>query len=134
MWDISARNLSAALCVRILYYTFLSTCLQSSGLKNLTIAFSEFAFGSRSLSKVLSKLHHECLKGLKLTGVTLRFGELRQYLAPVEGPCDVVLKTVESLSGKWAEELDSLRGLSRVSITVVDPFGVEFCETQFRDL
>ncbi|KAG7406469.1 hypothetical protein Forpe1208_v013670 [Fusarium oxysporum f. sp. rapae] len=119
---------------RDIVFDFLSALLQPSGLEHLTIAFSEFALDSRSLGKVLAGAHNACLKQLRLTGATLRAGELAQYLAHVKGPCDVVLESAELLGGTWAEEADDLRGLSRVSTTVVDPFGAEFRNGQFQDM
>ncbi|KAF4959427.1 hypothetical protein FGADI_1648 [Fusarium gaditjirri] len=115
-------------------FGFLSAFLQTPGLEQLTIAFSGLTLGSHSLGKVLARAHHRRLKRLRLTGATFRAGELGRYLARVESPCDVVLESTELLGGTWAEEADELRGLSRVSTTVVGPFGAEFRNGQFQDM
>jgi hypothetical protein len=101
---------------------FLSALLQPSGLENLTINF----FNLRSLNDLLAGAHNKRLKRLHLVGARLKAGKLGQYLARVEGPCDVVLEHVEILGGRWADEADELRGLSRASTTVIQPFGDEF--------
>ncbi|EGU80601.1 hypothetical protein FOXB_08885 [Fusarium oxysporum f. sp. conglutinans Fo5176] len=101
---------------------FLSALLQPSGLENLTISF----FNLRSLNELLAGAHNKCLKRLHLVGARLKAGKLGQYLTRVQGPCDVVLEHVEILGGRWEDEADELRGLSRASTTVVQPFGDEF--------
>jgi hypothetical protein len=101
---------------------FLSALLQSSGLENLSVSF----FNLRSLNELLAGAHNKSLKRLHLAGVRLSTGRLGEYLARVQGPCDVVLEHVEILGGRWADEADELRGLSRASTTVVKPFGDEF--------
>ncbi|KAG5798108.1 hypothetical protein H9Q69_002852 [Fusarium xylarioides] len=101
---------------------FLSALLEPSGLEDLTIN----SFNLRSLNELLAGAHSKCLKRLHLVGARLKTGQLGQYLARVEGPCDVVLEHVEILGGRWADEADELRGLSRASTTVVRPFGDEF--------
>ncbi|KAH6959546.1 hypothetical protein DER45DRAFT_584953 [Fusarium avenaceum] len=90
--------------------------------------------GSRSLIKVLAGARNKCLRQLRLKGAALRKSELGQYLAHVKGSCNVVLESAELLDGKWVDEVDELRGLSGVSITVIDPFGAEFLGGQFRDM
>ncbi|EWY80969.1 hypothetical protein FOYG_15261 [Fusarium oxysporum NRRL 32931] len=101
---------------------FLSALLEPSGLENLTIN----SFNLRSLNELLGGAHNKCLKRLYLVGARLKAGKLGQYLTRVQGPCDVVLEHVEILGGRWADEADELRGLSRASTTVVQPFGDEF--------
>ncbi|KAF5543206.1 hypothetical protein FPHYL_11321 [Fusarium phyllophilum] len=101
---------------------FLSALLESSGLEDLTIN----SFNLRSLNELLAGAHSKCLKRLHLVGARLKAGQLGQYMARVKGPCDVVLEHVEILGGRWADEADELRGLSRASTTVVQPFGDEF--------
>ncbi|KAF5650926.1 hypothetical protein F25303_4187 [Fusarium sp. NRRL 25303] len=101
---------------------FLSALLQSSGVEDLTIS----SFNLRSLNELLTGAHNQSLKRLYLVGARLRAGILGEYLARVQGPCDVVLEQMEILGGKWADQADELRGLSRASTTVVQPFGDEF--------
>ncbi|KAF5716162.1 hypothetical protein FMUND_6505 [Fusarium mundagurra] len=101
---------------------FLSALLEPSGLEDLTIN----SFNLRSLNEILAGAHSKCLKRLHLVGARLKAGQLGQYLARVKGPCDVVLEHVEILGGRWADEADELRGLSRASTTVIQPFGDEF--------
>ncbi|KAF5567261.1 hypothetical protein FNAPI_725 [Fusarium napiforme] len=100
----------------------LSALLQASGLENLGVSF----FNLRSLNELLAGAHNNRLKRLHLVGARLSAGKLGEYLARVQGPCDVVLEHVEILGGRWADEADELRGLSRASTTVVKPFGDEF--------
>ncbi|CVL07478.1 uncharacterized protein FMAN_14384 [Fusarium mangiferae] len=119
---------------RDIVFDFLSTFLQAPNLEHLTIAFSEFALGSQSLIQVLAGAQNKCLRQLRLKGAALRKGELGQYLAHIKGSCNVVLESAELLDGEWADEADELRGLSGVSITVIDPFGAEFRSGQFRDM
>ncbi|KAF5589886.1 uncharacterized protein FSUBG_10992 [Fusarium subglutinans] len=101
---------------------FLSALLEPSRLKDLTIN----SFNLRSLNELLAGAHNTRLKRLHLVGARLKAGQLGEYLGRVEGPCDVVLEHVEILGGRWAGEADELRGLLRVSTTVVKPFGDEF--------
>nr|RBQ86869.1 hypothetical protein FVER53263_13042 [Fusarium verticillioides] len=101
---------------------FLSALLQTSGLENLSVSF----FNLRSLNELLAGAHNQSLKRLHLVGARLSAGKLGEYLARVHGPCDVVLEHVEILGGRWADEADELRGLSRASTTVIKPFGDEF--------
>lgn len=115
-------------------FDFLSTFLQAPNLEHLTIAFSQFALGSQSLIEVLAGVRNKCLRQLRLKGAALRKGELGQYLAHVKGSCDVVLESAELLDGKWADEVNELRGLSGVSITVIEPFGADFRGGLFRDM
>ncbi|EKJ70951.1 hypothetical protein FPSE_08865 [Fusarium pseudograminearum CS3096] len=113
---------------------FISTLLQPSGLDHLTLVFSKFAPVSCSVSEVMKGAHHEGLKQLCLSGATWHPGELGQYLVHIKGPCDVTLKSVVLLSGKWEEEVDNLRSLSTVSIQITDLSGAEFDDQQFRVL
>lgn len=115
-------------------FDFLLTFLQAPNLEHLTIAFSEFALDSQSLIKFLAGARNKCLRQLRLTGAALRKGELGQCLAHIKGSCNIMLESAELLDGKWADEVDELRGLSGVSISVIDPFGTEFRGGQFRDI
>ncbi|KAF5649638.1 hypothetical protein F52700_534 [Fusarium sp. NRRL 52700] len=101
---------------------FLSALLEHSGLEDLTIN----SFNLRSLNELLAGAHNTRLKRLHLVGARLKAGQLGQYLGRVTSSCDVVLEHVEILGGRWADEADELRDLSRASTRVIQPFGDEF--------
>ncbi|KAM0493468.1 hypothetical protein ACHAP8_009295 [Fusarium lateritium] len=111
-------------------HDFLSCLVQTSGLERLTIALSKYT--PTKSSKILIRAHPKCMKQLCLSGFTVGAGDLGQYLVHVQGPCDVVLEDADLRDGQWAEEVDVLRGLLRVSITCSGLRNAEFADLEFR--